>query len=73
MNRHESRMTLPGEAQVQYLDSDFRILKPGNYVRCAVTGTHIPIDELRYWNVDRQEAYATREAVLERLKGLGEI
>jgi hypothetical protein len=71
MNRHENRMTMPGEAQIQFLDADFRIVKPGNFVRCAVTGTAIPIDELRYWNVERQEAYATREAVLQRLKSLG--
>jgi hypothetical protein len=73
MNRHETRMILPGEAQIQYLDADFRILRPGNFVRCAVTGASIPVDELRYWSVERQEAYATREAALERLKSLGVI
>jgi hypothetical protein len=73
MNRHESRMSMPGEAQIQFLDADFRILKPGSYVRCAVTGAHIQIDELRYWSVERQEAYATREAALERLRSLGVI
>ncbi|HEX7789463.1 MAG TPA: DUF2093 domain-containing protein, partial [Afipia sp.] len=26
----------------------------------------IPLDELKYWSVDRQEAYATPEAVLQR-------
>jgi len=25
-----------GEAQVQYLDGDFRVISPGPYVRCAV-------------------------------------
>jgi hypothetical protein len=73
MNRHENRMTMPGEAQIQFLDADFRIVKPGSFVRCAVTGTAIPIDELRYWSVERQEAYSTREAALERLKSLGVI
>ena len=73
MNHHETRMIMPGEAQIQFLDADFRIIKPGNFVRCGVTGAKIPIDELRYWSVDRQEAYATREAALERLKTLGEI
>ncbi len=56
-----------GEARVQYLDGDFRILSPGSYVLCAVTGVRIPLDELKYWNVDAQEAYATPNAVLERL------
>ena len=56
-----------GEAKIQYLDGDFRILSPGSYVLCAVTGVRIPLDELKYWNVDTQEAYATPNAVLERL------
>jgi hypothetical protein len=55
-----------GEAKVQYLDGDFRVISPGAYVRCAVSGAKIPLEELKYWSVDRQEAYATPEAVLER-------
>jgi hypothetical protein len=35
-------------------------------VRCAVTGVPIPLEELKYWSVDVQEAYATPEAVLQR-------
>jgi hypothetical protein len=56
-----------GEAQVQYLDGDFRVVSPGTYVRCAMTDVRIPLDELRYWSVDLQEAYATPIAVLQRL------
>ena len=37
-------------------------------MRCAVTGVPIALDELKYWSVDRQEAYASPEAVLERHK-----
>jgi hypothetical protein len=55
-----------GEAKIQYLDGDFRVVSPGSYVQCAVTGVRIPLDELKYWSVDLQEAYATPEAVLER-------
>lgn len=55
-----------GEAQVQYLDGDFRVTSPGTYVRCAITGERIPLDELKYWSVDRQEAYAEPTAVLRR-------
>jgi hypothetical protein len=55
-----------GEAQVQYLDGDFRVISPGTYVRCAVTGVQIPLDELKYWSVDLQEAYAVPSAVLQR-------
>lgn len=55
-----------GEAKIEYLDGDFRVLSPGTFVICAVTGEHIPLDELKYWSVDRQEPYATPKAVLER-------
>jgi hypothetical protein len=55
-----------GEAQVQYLDGDFRVTSPGTYVRCAVTDERIPLDELKYWSVDLQEAYAVPTAVLKR-------
>ena len=67
MNRFERRPGIPGEAEIEFLDGDFRIVKPGAYVRCAVTQEPIPIDELRFWDVDRQEAYATPQAKLERL------
>jgi hypothetical protein len=56
-----------GEAVVEYLDSNLRIVRPGAFVRCGVTGEPIPLDELRYWSVARQEAYASPAAVLERL------
>jgi hypothetical protein len=35
-------------------------------VRCAVTGVPIPLDELKYWSVERQEAYAGPDAVMRR-------
>jgi hypothetical protein len=41
-------------------------VRPGAFVRCAVTGVPIPLEELKYWSVDLQEAYATPEAVLQR-------
>jgi hypothetical protein len=31
-----------------------------------VTGVQIPLEELRYWSVDLQEAYASPEAVRQR-------
>jgi len=67
MNRFERRPGIPGEAEIEFLDGDFRVVKPGAYVRCAVTKEPIAIDELRYWDVDRQEASATPQAKLERL------
>lgn len=50
------------EAQIRYLDGDYVVVRPGAFVRCAVTGRAIPIDELVYWNVDRQEPYADAQA-----------
>jgi len=67
MNRFERRPVSAGEADVEYLDGEFRILRPGAFVRCAVTGTPIKLEDLRYWNVDLQEPYATPAAKLERL------
>jgi hypothetical protein len=67
MNRFERQPTGAVEARVEYHDGDFRVIRPGAFVRCAVTGLPIPLDELRYWSVDRQEAYVNPEAVLRRL------
>ncbi len=46
-----------GEAKLKYLDGDFDVLMLGAYVLCAVTGEKIALEDLRYWSVDRQEAY----------------
>jgi hypothetical protein len=56
-----------GEAVVEYLDSNLRLVRPGAFVRCAVTGQPIPLDQLKYWSVERQEAYSSPQAVLMRL------
>ena len=65
MNRLE-KTGKGGEAKVRYLDGDFQVVVPGAHVTCAVTGVQIPLSELRYWSVDRQEAYANAKASLER-------
>ena len=46
-----------GEAKIKYLDGDFDVMMPGDFVTCAVTGKAIALEDLRYWSVDRQEAY----------------
>lgn len=56
-----------GPAELVYGDGEFHVVRAGAYVVCAVTGARIPVDELRYWNVDLQEAYATPEASLKRV------
>ena len=66
LNRYDPSAPQRGEAEVKYLDGDFRVVRPGAFVRCAVTGVAIPLEELKYWSVDLQEAYATPEAVQQR-------
>lgn len=55
-----------GEARIRYLDGDFQVVSPGSFVRCAVTGQAIPLDELKYWSVVRQEPYVDAQASLQR-------
>jgi len=66
LNRSDRPSPMAGEAEVKYLDGDFRVVRPGAFVRCAVTGLPIPLEELKYWSVDLQEAYVNPEAVLQR-------
>ena len=49
-------------AKVRYLPGTFRVLSSGDHVVCAVTGASIPLHELRYWSVERQEAYVDAAA-----------
>ena len=54
-----------GEAKIKYLDGDFDVILPGNHVICAVTGKPIALEDLRYWSVDRQEAYVDADASMQ--------
>ncbi len=54
-------------AKLRYMANTFRVLSPGDHALCAVTGQAIPLDELRYWSVERQEAYASAEIAVEAL------
>jgi hypothetical protein len=58
MNRYERQPLSAGEAEIEYLDGDIRVLRAGAFVRCAATGVPIPLEDLRYWNVDLQEPEA---------------
>ena len=55
-------------ARLHYLPGSFRVLSNGDHVICAVTGTRIPLHELRYWSVERQEAYVDADASVEAEK-----
>ena len=68
MNRIERNIGFKGEAKLKYLDGEVQVLSPGDFVRCAVTGRTIPLDELRYWSVELQEAYADAGSSLKRYR-----
>jgi hypothetical protein len=51
-------------ARIHYLAGTFRVLSEGDHVVCAVTGVQIPLHELRYWSVERQEPYVDAQASL---------
>ena len=65
MNAHDRN--LAGLATLHYGDGEFVVLKPGRFVICAVTGRQVPLDALRYWSGERQEAYAGPEQAAERM------
>jgi len=71
MNKLDRDFRAEGQADVEYLDGEYRIIKAGSFVVCAVTGTQVPLDALRYWNVDLQEAYATAAIALKRFQETG--
>lgn len=58
-------------ATLFYQPNGFRVLTPGSHVVCAVSGAAIPLDLLRYWCIERQEAYASAEAATRQLVGRG--
>lgn len=55
-----------GEARVKYKAGEYQVVQAGDFVTCAVTGQQIPVDNLKYWSVERQEPYASAAASLER-------
>jgi hypothetical protein len=71
MNRMDRDFRPEGLAELEYLDGEYRVVKPGAFVLCAVTGVNIPLEALRYWSVDLQEAYATPDVALARFRETG--
>ena len=63
-------MTAKGRpARLHYLPGAFRVLSHGDHVLCAVTRQPIPLDQLRYWSVDRQEPYLDAVIALRGMRG----
>ena len=56
-------------AQLMFGPNGFRVMRAGNHVLCAVTGEPIPLEELRYWSVERQEAYLNPQVATRRMLG----
>ena len=58
---------MDGPALLHYGDGEFVVLKPGAYVICASSNQRISLDALRYWSVERQEAYRGAGEALQRM------
>ena len=71
MNQMERDFRPDGLAELEYLDGEYRVVRPGSFVICAVTGVQIPVEVLRYWSVDLQEAYASPDVALQRFREKG--
>jgi len=56
-------------AKLHYMANSFRILVAGDHVVCARSGERISLEDLRYWSVARQQAYATAELATEAERG----
>ncbi len=66
MNAHDRNLGAQDQAKLHYGDGDYAVLRPGRYVVCAVTGVKIPLEQLRYWSAELQEAYAGPAEALKR-------
>ena len=44
-------------AKLKYMPNNFQIIEEGDYVICAISKKIIPLENLNYWNVEKQEAY----------------
>ena len=71
MNKMERDFRPDGLAEIEYLDGEYRVVRPGSFVICAISGEKIPLEALRYWSVDLQEAYASPGIALKRFQEMG--
>ena len=60
-------------AEIVLDHGSFHFTKNGDQVLCSITKEIIPIEELKYWNVDNQEVYVSPKIALQRYKDLNEI
>lgn len=63
MNRIDPILPPQREAKLRYLDHEFEVIREGEFVRCAITGDPVRLDNLRYWSIEKQVPYkSAREA-----------
>lgn len=67
MNFLDQTLPQQREARLKYLDADFQVLREGDFVRCGVTGDPIRVENLRYWNVERQQAFRSADVAFGEL------
>ena len=70
MNKFDKAFGVTTEARLKYGDGTYTVLLKGDFVRCAITRAPIPLNDLRYWSVSRQEPYATSTIALARHRQL---
>ena len=68
MNKNPNQL-----AEIILEHGQFKFKKLGDYVECSVTNNKIPIEDLKYWNVDLQEVYASPAIAMQRYKELNDI
>lgn len=54
-------------ARIHYMANGFRVLTPGDHVVCGVSGARIAIEDLRYWDVTSQRAFASAALATEAM------
>ena len=58
------------KAKLKFNSNNFEVIEQGEYVVCAVSGKHIDINKLTYWNAELQEAYFSPKEAQQRYEEL---
>ena len=58
------------KAKLKFSSNNFEVIEEGDYVACAVSGKHIPLSQLTYWNVELQESYFSPKEAHQRYEEL---
>ncbi len=61
MNYLDPNSPAQREAKLKYLNADFQVLREGEFVRCSVSGDPIRLENLKYWDVERQLPFGSAE------------